>query len=73
MPMKPLGQLLSLDLTLKHISEVAKNMKKLLAFQDFNLYFKLLALKHTWRQLRNTTMKNKHDYYKSLDTKIPIK
>jgi len=71
--MKPLRQLLGLDLTLKRINEVTKNKKKLLTLQDFNPYFKLWALKHTLRQLQNRTVENTHDDYKILNNKISIK
>ena len=73
MSMKPLRQLLGLDLTLKRINEVTKNKKKLLTLQDFNPYFKLWALKHTLRQLQNRTVENTHDDYKILNNKISIK
>ena len=62
-----------LDSANKCINKVAKNIKKLLRLEDFNWYFKLLALKHTSQKLINTTMKNTHDDYKSLNNKIAIK
>ena len=49
-----------------------KTRKKSLKLQDFIPYFKLLALKHTWQALSNTTMNNTHDDYKSLNNKITI-
>ena len=52
MSIKALRKILGLDSVLKLINKVAKNNKNLVKLEDFNRYFKFLALKHTWRQLK---------------------